>query len=94
MKRIWNKKLNQWTQLIVSNRARTQAEAAAAGGDPATPTSRLTGYDYIIEVNMDKKIVWKWDFMDHTVQSQYPDRPHYVAGDVKNWPRGNSTSTG
>jgi hypothetical protein len=85
MKRIWNKKLNQWTQLIVSNRARTQAEAAAAGGDPATPTSRLTGIDYIIEVSMDKKIVWKWDFMDHTCQSQFPDRPRYVAN-VKDAP--------
>lgn len=85
MKKIWNKKLNQWTQLIVSNRARTQAEAAAAGGDPATPTSRLTGVDYIIEVSMDKKIVWKWDFYDHTCQDQFPNRPRYVSN-VKDFP--------
>ncbi|MEI7672703.1 MAG: aryl-sulfate sulfotransferase [Deltaproteobacteria bacterium] len=84
-RRIWNKKLNQWTQLIVSNRARTQAEAAAAGGDPTTPLTRLTGIDYIIEVGMNKKIVWQWDFMDHTVQSQYPSRPRYIS-DVKNAP--------
>lgn len=86
MKKIWNKKLNQWTQLIVSNRARTQAEAAAAGGDPATPTSRLTGLDYIIEVNMDRKIVWQWDFYDHTVQNQFPTRPRYISGDVSTAP--------
>ena len=84
-RRIWNKKLNQWTQLIVSNRARTQAEAAAAGGDPATPTSRLTGLDYIIEVNMDRKIVWKWEFFDHTCQDQFPNRPKYVTN-VKDHP--------
>ncbi len=35
MKRIWNKKLNQWTQLIVSNRTRTKAEAVPRGGIPA-----------------------------------------------------------
>jgi hypothetical protein len=62
MKRIWNKKLNQWTQLIVSNRSRTQAEAATAGGDPATPLARLQNIDYIIEVNMARQIVWQWDF--------------------------------
>ena len=32
MKRIWNKKLNQWTQLIVSNRNMTKAEADGRGG--------------------------------------------------------------
>ena len=85
MKRIWNNKLQQWTQLIVSNRTRTQAEAAAAGGEPATPTSRLTGIDYIIEVSMAKKLVWKWDFLDHTCQSQFPTRPRYVS-DVKTAP--------
>ena len=86
MKKIWNKKLNQWTQLIVSNRARTPAEAAAAGGDPDTPASRLTGMDYIIEVNMARQIVWKWDFIDHTVQNKFPSRPRYVSDDVKNHP--------
>lgn len=85
IKKIWNSKLNQWTQLIVSNKARTQAAAAAAGADPATPTSRLTGVDYIIEVNMDRKIVWLWDFYDHTCQDQFPSRPRYVSN-VKDFP--------
>lgn len=83
MKRIWNKKLNQWTQLIVSNRNRTKAEADAAGGDPSVSQqaygTRLQATDYIIEVSMDKKIVWLWDFMDHTCQSVNPSWPRYVA---------------
>ena len=37
--RVWNKKLNQWTMLIVVNRHRTQAEAVDAGGDP--------GFNYV-----------------------------------------------
>jgi hypothetical protein len=89
MKRIWNKKLNQWTQLIVSNRTRTKAEADAAGGDPSVTQeaygTRLNNTDYIIEVSMDKKIVWKWDFMDHTCQSVNPAWPRYVAN-VKDAP--------
>ncbi len=34
---------------------------------------------------MDKKIVWKWDFMDHTCQSKNPAWPRYVT-DVKDAP--------
>ena len=102
--RMWNKKLNQWTMLLVVNRHRTQAEALAAGGDPAinyvpdarcltTPgqatggsaACRVAGIDYLIEVDMNKNIVWEWDFMDHTVQSKNPAWPRYVS-DVKNAP--------
>jgi len=87
---IWNKKLQQYTNLIVTRRTVTQAEVVAAGGDPsinygAPPTgitNRLTILDVIIEVNQNKQIVWEWDFMGHTCQSRNPAWPKYV-GDVK-----------
>ncbi len=71
MKRIWNKKLKQYTQLINCNRTITQAEAVAAGADPSvTYGNRLTGYDFVIEVNMAKQIVWEWRPWDHTVSER------------------------
>jgi hypothetical protein len=86
MKRIWNKKLNQWTQLIVANQPITKAQADAAGGDPSISAAaygtRLTAYDFVIEVNMAKQIVWEWHFIDHTVQSKNPTWANYVS-DVK-----------
>ena len=105
--RMWNKKLNQWTMLLVVNRHRTQAEALATGADPSinyvpsakcltapstmtaaeggTAACRTAGIDYLIEVDMNKNIVWEWDFYDHTVQSKNPSWPRY-ASDVKNAP--------
>jgi hypothetical protein len=80
--RMWNKKLNQWTMLIVVNRNRTNAEAYAAGGDPGVnyeSPMRLNGIDFLIEVNMAKQVVWEWDFMDHTAQSKNPAWKRYVS---------------
>jgi hypothetical protein len=83
MKRIWNKKLKQYTQLINCNRPITQAEAVAAGADPSiTYGNRLTGYDFVAEVNMAKQIVWEWRPWDHTVQNVNPAWPNY-ASDTK-----------
>jgi hypothetical protein len=80
MKRIWNKQLKQYTQLINCNRPITQAEAVAAGADPSiTYGNRLTGYDFVIEVNMAKQIVWEWDPWLHTCQNVNPAWPNYVA---------------
>jgi len=84
MKRIWNKKLNQWTMLINCNRPMTQAEIVAMGADPGvTYGNRLTGADFVIEVNMAKQIVWAWFPWQHGVQSVNTAWPNYVA-DVKN----------
>ena len=38
----------------------------------------MAGIDYLIEVDMNKNIVWEWDFMDHTVQSKNPAWARYV----------------
>jgi hypothetical protein len=83
LKRIWNKKLNQWTMLINCNRPMTQAEAVAMGMDPSvTYGNRLTGIDFVIEVNMAKQIVWQWYPWNHGCQSKNSAWPNYVS-DVK-----------
>ena len=85
-KRIWNKKLNQWTQLINCNRPMTQAEAVAMGMDPSvTYGTRLNGIDFVIEVNMAKQIVWEWHPWEHGVQSKNTAWPNYVS-DAKTAP--------
>ena len=85
-RRIWNKKLQQWTMICHADNNITQAQAVAAGADPsvnyASPTNRLTRYPGTIEVDMNKNIVWEWRFIDHTCQSQNPAWPNYVS-DVK-----------
>ena len=85
-RRIWNKKLKQWTMICHTDCPITQAQAVAAGADPsvnygASP-SRLTRYAGTIEVNMNKEIIWEWRFIDHTCQSKNPAWPNYVS-DVK-----------
>lgn len=85
-KRMWNKKLKQWTMLILCNRDITQAEALAAGADPSVNYGgRLVGYDFIIEVNMDKQIVWEWRPWNHTCQDVNPAWPNYVS-DIRSAP--------
>jgi len=87
-RKMWNKKLNQWTMLINCNRNLTAAEALAAGVDPAivaNPGTRLNQYNFVIEVNMDKKIVWRWNQWDHACQTQNPAWPNYVS-DIRNAP--------
>ena len=85
-RKMWNKKLNQWTMLINCNRTITQAEAVAMGMDPGvTYGNRLTGIDFVAEVNMAKQIVWEWHPWDHGCQSKNPAWTNYVS-DVKNAP--------
>jgi hypothetical protein len=87
-RKVWNKKLKQYTWIIVTSRTDTKAAAIAAGADPnwdysstagaKGATGRLTGHDGLIEVNMNQEIVWQWWFLDHTVQSKNPAWPNYV----------------
>jgi hypothetical protein len=79
-RRIWNKKLNQWTMLINANHTITQEEAVAMGMDPGVEYgSRLNAVDMVVEVNMAKQIVWEWDPKDHGCQSVNPAWPNYVS---------------
>jgi hypothetical protein len=85
-KRIWNKKLKQWTMLINSNRTITQGEAVAMGMDPGvTYGTRLNGIDFVVEVNMAKQIVWEWRPWDHGCQSKNSAWPNYYSN-VKDAP--------
>ena len=89
---IWNKKLKAYTILLMCDRTATKAEIIAAGGDPnwdysmtntaGGPRGRGTNINSFIEVDMNKNIVWEWQFIDHTCQSKNPSWPNYVS-DVK-----------
>jgi hypothetical protein len=90
-RRIWNKKLKQYTHLLIAWRTATKEELIAAGGDPGWDYSnafaagakaivgRLTNHDVLIEVNDKKEIIWEWRYLDHTVQSKNPAWPNYVS---------------
>jgi hypothetical protein len=79
-RKMWNKKLNQWTMLALCNRAMTQAEAVAMGMDPGvTYGDRLDAIDFLAEISMDKQIVWEWHPWDHGCQSKNPAWPNYVS---------------
>ncbi len=90
---IWNKKLKQYTLLAVARPTTTKADIIAAGGDPnwdygssagaKGAVSRTGTQDGMIEVNMNKEIVWEWKFMDHTVQSKNPAWPNYITDVAK-----------
>jgi hypothetical protein len=92
VRRMWNKKLNQYTELILTSRTSSKDEIIAAGGDPSwdytggakgsAKLGRGYSHDALIEVNMNKQIVWEWRFLDHAVQSKNPAWPNYVS-DVK-----------
>jgi hypothetical protein len=66
--RIWNKKLNQYTYLMLFNYTASSAELIAAGVGSAT--AGVAQLDGIMEVNQSKEIVWEWRFLDHGCQSQ------------------------
>jgi len=86
-RKMWNKKLNQWTMLVLCNRNMTQQEAVDMGLDPGvTYGSRIGAIDFLAEITIaDKQIVWEWRFWDHGCQSKNPAWPNYVS-DVKNAP--------
>lgn len=86
--KMWNKKLNKWTMLVLCNRAVTHDELVAMGWDPSIvlPDARRAGYDFLAEITLDtKEIVWEWFPWHHGAQSQNPAWANYV-DDVKNAP--------
>ena len=54
--------------LMVAWEAMTEAEAIQAGRDPSIIAQGAVWPDKIIEVNMEKEIVWEWRAQDHLVQ--------------------------
>lgn len=76
--RIFNKKLNAYTTMYIANRTITQAQALAAGANPATGPYDGAQVDAIVEVNQAGEVIWEWWFLDHLVQDQNAAWPNYV----------------
>jgi hypothetical protein len=62
--------------LILAWEYHTNAEAIAAGRNPAT-VGRGIWSDYLIEVNRAKQIVWEFHIWDNLVQNFDPTKPNY-----------------
>lgn len=73
IKRIWNKKLQDWTMMFASQ---TGASVVDRKGN--------AGPDGVIEVDMRGNVVWQWWSLDHVVQDQNPELPNY--GVIKDHP--------
>jgi hypothetical protein len=86
--RIFNKKLNAYTYLVLCWEARTNAEGIALGAlapryangpGAVAPDSSGWSSDAIYELDYSGNIVWKWSLYDHTCQSVYNALPNFVA---------------
>jgi hypothetical protein len=80
--KIWNKKLNAPTLLIVSSRAITHEQAIAAGCDPTGRDDYTSVPDGVVELDLEGNIVWEWNIFDHLIQDIDPTKANYV-GDGK-----------
>jgi hypothetical protein len=81
-KRIWNKKLNDWTIVFTSQIPMTQQQAVAAGADPSRQWNAAP--DGVVEMDMNGNVVWEWWTLDHVVQDKNPSWPNY--GIIKDHP--------
>jgi len=62
-KKIWNKKLQAYTYLVLTWEAHTAAEATALGGTSVNPNGWCP--DAVYEFKSDGSLIWKWSFFDH-----------------------------
>ena len=76
--RIWNKKLGAYTTLYIANKTITNEQAIAAGANPANGPYTGAQLDVIVEVDMNKKIIWEWSFFDHAIQDFDATKLNYV----------------
>jgi hypothetical protein len=76
--RVYNPKLEKYTVMYIANKTITNAEALAAGADPAKGPYEGSQMDTIVEVDMDGNVVWEWRFFDHVVQDYDPAKPNYM----------------
>ena len=73
---IWNKKLNRYTVLMLTNKYYDPSSVLRAGGDPAksnnpaNPFTDNVNCDLISEVDIETgKVVWEWRFWDDMIQN-------------------------
>jgi len=83
-RKIFNKKLQEYTYMMIMGRPLTNEEALALGCDPALSNNYKSIPDGIIEVDKDGNIIWEWNISDHLVQDVKKDAPNY--GVVKDHP--------
>ncbi len=78
--RIHNPKLNADTTMYIANRTITNAQALAAGADPARAPKDAdkAQVDAVVEVDSTGTVVWEWWFLDHLVQDANAAWPNYV----------------
>lgn len=76
--RIYNSKLQKNTTVYIANKTISQAEAIAAGADPAKGPYDGSQMDTLVEVDDDGTVVWEWRFFDHVIQDVDATKPNYV----------------
>jgi len=71
VRRIWNKKLKEWTYLMLVWERLSSDDAVALGAVPAYSSQYANGWspDALYEMNVKGEIVWRWAFQDHIVQA-------------------------
>lgn len=76
--RIFNKKLNAYTTLYIANKTVPADQALAAGCNPANGPYTGAQMDAIVEVDMNKNIVWEWWFFNHVIQDFDSTKANYI----------------
>jgi len=76
VRRIWNKKLGEYTYLMIVWERLGAEDAEALGVDPVYEDGYANGWtpDAIWEMNSKGEVVWRWVFVDHVVQNYDPSK--------------------
>jgi hypothetical protein len=71
--RIWNTRINAYTNIFIAWETRTREEGEAKGGDPQWGNYE-DGWSpcTIVEMDMDGNVIWIWRFFDHLVSDFDP----------------------
>ena len=77
-RKIWNKKLNAHTVLVVSTKRVTHEEAIARGCDPKLRSNYTSAPDGLVELDLKGNVVWEWNVFDHLIQDVDPTKENYV----------------
>ena len=75
-RRIWNKKLGEYTYLMLVWERLGAEDAVALGVDPVYEANYANGWtpDAIWEMNSKGELIWRWAFQDHLVQNYDPSK--------------------
>ncbi|MBT7059158.1 MAG: DUF1566 domain-containing protein [Lentisphaerae bacterium] len=76
--RIYNADLGATTTLAIASKTISDADAVAAGTDPANGPYDGARVDVLVEIDMAGEVVWEWCFFDHAVQDIDASKANYV----------------